>query len=288
LLSYRHAFHAGNFADLLKHIVLVEILTYLVRKESPFVYIDTHAGAGLYQLEPMPPATAAPSHGKPREPEHLAGVSRLHRPDWPELTTYFDVLAACNSAPGLNYYPGSPLIAAHFLRAQDQSWLFELHPADAVLLRRHCAGKRQIRVLQRDGFGGLAALLPPRCRRGLMLIDPSYEIKSDYDRAVTTLAASHRKFATGIYALWYPVVDRQRIDRLEQKIAATGIGRIQRFELAVAADAPGRGMTAAGMIVVNPPWTLMATMANLLPRLASALARDTGAFSRCDQLAGET
>lgn len=284
MLSYRHAFHAGNFADVLKHIVLVEILQHLVKKDSPFVYIDTHAGAGLYKLQ----VDTATARGQSvRSAEHPDGIGRLRAAEWPDLSGYLNAVRKVNNGESLNHYPGSPALARQFLRDRDRAWLFELHPTDHGLLARYCAGDRRLRVMQEDGFRGLSALLPPQCRRGLVLVDPPYEIKSDYSRGFDTLAACYRKFATGIYALWYPVVERRRIEQLEKKFIASGISNIQRFELGITADAPGYGMTAAGMIVINPPWTLMSRLSGLLPRLVVTLGQGPGAFCRADILVPE-
>ena len=278
MLSYRHAFHAGNFADLIKHVVLVEILEHLVRKATPFEYIDTHAGAGLYDLH---------SAAALKLREYAGGIGRLQPQDYPEMARYFEVIQAFNAADELAFYPGSPAIAGYFLRPQDRAWLFELHPRDYELLRANLAGNRRMKVQCQDGFEGLQALLPPTSRRGLVLIDPSYEVKSDYDLVVDRLLAACRKFSHGIYALWYPVVERRRIDELETRIAGSGIRNVQRFELGVAPDSAARGMTAAGMLVVNPPWKLLEKMAGLLPRLAPALAEEGGGSYKCEVLAGE-
>jgi 23S rRNA (adenine2030-N6)-methyltransferase len=278
LLSYRHVFHAGNFADLIKHVVLVEILEHLVRKAAPFEYIDTHSGAGLYDLR---------SAAALKLREYTGGIGRLRPQDYPEIARYFEVIQAFNPADELAFYPGSPAIAGYFLRPQDRAWLFELHPQDYELLRANLSANRRIRVQCQDGFEGLKALLPPTSRRGLVLIDPSYEVKSDYDLVVDRLLAAYRKFSHGIYALWYPVVERRRIDELETRIAASGIRNVQRFELGVAPDSAARGMTAAGMLVVNPPWKLFEKMAGLLPRLAPALAQEGGGLYKCEVLAGE-
>ncbi|MCB1731578.1 MAG: 23S rRNA (adenine(2030)-N(6))-methyltransferase RlmJ [Pseudomonadales bacterium] len=278
MLSYRHAFHAGNFADLIKHVVLVEILEHLVRKATPFEYIDTHAGAGLYDLH---------SAAALKLREYAGGIGRLQPQDYPEMARYFEVIQAFNAADELAFYPGSPAIAGYFLRPQDRAWLFELHPRDYELLRANLAGNRRMKVQCQDGFEGLQALLPPTSRRGLVLIDPSYEVKSDYDLVVDRLLAACRKFSHGIYALWYPVVERRRIDELETRIARSGIRNVQRFELGVAPDSAARGMTAAGMLVVNPPWKLLEKMAGLLPRLAPALAEEGGGSYKCEVLAGE-
>ena len=278
MLSYRHAFHAGNFADLIKHVVLVEILEHLVRKATPFEYIDTHAGAGLYDLH---------SAAALKLREYAGGIGRLQPQDYPEMARYFEVIQAFNAADELAFYPGSPAIAGYFLRPQDRAWLFELHPRDYELLRANLAGNRRMKVQCQDGFEGLQALLPPTSRRGLVLIDPSYEVKSDYDLVVDRLLAACRKFSHGIYALWYPVVERRRIDELETRIAGSGIRNVQRFELGVAPDSAARGMTAAGMLVVNPPWKLLEKMAGLLPKLAPALAEEGGGSYKCEVLAGE-
>jgi len=278
LLSYRHSFHAGNFADVLKHIVIIEILTHLTKKDNAFDYIDTHAGAGLYDLN-------SPQADKLQE--YTSGVGRLKQNEWPQLSRYFDILQACNSTETLRYYPGSPKIAQTFLRLQDRARLFEMHPSDFDLLRQNMARDRRVKVLREDGFKGLLALVPPPSRRALILIDPSYEVKTDFTQVTDTVIRAHKKFTGGIYAIWYPVVARQRIEHLEQVLATCGIKKIQRFELGVKADADGGGMTAAGMVVINPPWTLMAKMTELLPALVDTLARGEGAFFKADTLVGE-
>jgi 23S rRNA (adenine2030-N6)-methyltransferase len=278
LLSYRHAFHAGNFADVLKHVVLVEILRHLVRKAGGFHYIDTHAGAGLYDLK-------SARSGKLQE--YRGGIGKLSVERVPELAPYLAIVGQVNEPGALDYYPGSPLFARHFLRPVDRAWLYELHSADFALLGQRFAGDDRVRVMQADGFKGLLSLLPPVSRRALVLMDPAYEVKADYEQVFASLSKAHEKFSTGIYALWYPVVDRSRIDELEKKFAASGMRKIQRFELGIRADGSADGLTAAGMIVINPPWTLLATMAQLLPRLVDCLSCRDDAFYRCDVLAAE-
>lgn len=279
MLSYRHGFHAGNFADVLKHLVLVEILAYLQKKDKPLDYIDTHAGAGLYRLQGGMAA---------KNCEYGNGIARLlpGDPGLPALQPYLDRVLAHNAGGRLQVYPGSPAIACGLLRPQDKAWLFELHPADTEQLRRVCAG-RNIHIRGEDGFRGLAALLPTPSRRALVLIDPPYEMKQDYQRVVDALKLILRKMPTATVALWYPVVERKRIDQLERQIVASGIRRVEQFELGVRADADGRGMTASGMIVVNPPWTLRTTMAQLLPPLARLLSEDDGEHQRIQSLVGE-
>lgn len=278
MLSYRHAFHAGNYADVIKHVVLVEILRHLCKKDAPFEYIDTHSGAGLYNL-------AAPDAQKLQE--FAGGIGKLSVEAFPELAAYLDVVASFNSNPARHLYPGSPAIAKTFLRRQDRGWLFELHPKDAALLSQNMAGQKNIRVQHKDGFAGLKALVPPTARRGLVLIDPSYEIKSDYPLVVEQVIQAHRKFSNGIYAIWYPVVDRHTIVKMTQDLANSGIRNIQRYELGIAEDSAQHGMTSSGMIVINPPWTLFDTMAALLPKLSTALSGHNTPIYQCDVLVDE-
>jgi 23S rRNA (adenine2030-N6)-methyltransferase len=278
LLSYRHSFHAGNFADVLKHIVLVEILEYLTTKEKAFEYVDSHAGAGLFDL----------THGHAEKlEEYRDGIGKLWGGDWPGLPRYFEAIKDHNPSGTLKYYPGSPLIARHFLRPQDKAWLYELHPADVKRLEKNTRGNRQVRVTCQDGHQGLLAVLPPASRRGLVLIDPSYEIKSEYERVFETVSKACRKFETGIYAVWYPVVDRNRVQQLENNLVNSGIRDIQRFELGVAPDSDEGGMTASGMIVINPPWKLFEKMSGLLPGLAGVLSASDLPFYKCDRLVPE-
>ncbi len=278
MLSYRHSFHAGNFADIIKHIVLVEILEHLVKKDKPFDYIDTHSGAGLFDLR---------SEHATKLAEHAKGINKLKPDEWPELSSYFEAINVHNHLHKHDYYPGSPLIAQHFLRAKDNAWLYELHPSDVILLKENTCGNRRMRVMCQDGLKGLLSLLPPISRRALVLIDPSYEIKTDYELVAKTLLTAHKKFATGIYALWYPVVDRQRIVQLENTLINSGIKNIQRFEFGLLPDSHAKGMTSSGMIVINPPWQLFEKMSHLLPKLVDKLGENDGAFFKCDILVGE-
>ncbi|MFT7387753.1 MAG: 23S rRNA (adenine2030-N6)-methyltransferase [Candidatus Endobugula sp.] len=290
MLSYQHSFHAGNFADVLKHIVLVEVLEHLAKKDKPFEYIDTHAGAGIYHLD---------SEKAQKLAEHNQGIAKLHGPinekTWPELGKYLEAIKKCNPTKQLTHYPGSPLIASHYLRAHDRSWLYELHPNDSRLLKqsisRNKQAARKTKVTNGDGLAGLLSLLPPTTRRGLVLIDPSYEVKSDYRAVFSTVQKAYKKFTNGTYAIWYPVVNRDAINRLEKQFIASGIRDIQRFELGLTPDTDGHGMTSSGMIVINPPWGLFDKMRTLLPKLAKHLAGTTGdgeqAIIKCDVLVTE-
>jgi len=278
LLSYRHSFHAGNFADVVKHIVLVEILDHLTKKETPFEYIDTHSGAGLFNLK---------SSDAKKLQEHVGGIQKIRSADFPELARYFEAVNAHNKSDVFDFYPGSPAIAKHFLRSQDRAWLFELHPQDFKSLCRHMQGDRKIRVACQDGLKGMTAILPPTSRRGLVLIDPSYEIKSEYDHVFDALVKAYKKFSTGIYAIWYPVVDRKNINKLERKFVQSGIRNIQRFELGISADSRGRGMSSSGVFVINPPWGLFGKMSVVLPRLARILGDHNNGCFKCDVISDE-
>lgn len=283
MLSYRHGFHAGNFADVLKHWVLVESLAYLLQKDKPIWYADTHAGAGGYALDSAQAQKTA---------EYQNGIARL----WdqadlpPALADYLAQIKAFNQqasqADKLAFYPGSPWLAQSILREHDRLSLFELHPQEQTLLQQNMAKDRRVKVFARDGFEGLIAALPPKERRGLILIDPPYEIKTDYQKVVETLVQAHKRFATGCYLLWYPVVERQRIRQLENAFIQSGIRHIDLYEMGLSSDSSGRGMTASGMIVINPPWTLKNTIASALPWLTHHLAGAAGEY-RIETLVAE-
>lgn len=264
MLSYRHAFHAGNFADVLKHLIQVEVLNYLKQKDRPFVYIDTHAGAGLYALN---------SAMAEKNAEYLNGIGKLWDNTWPELKDYLaTVKQVAQKAPEANLYPGSPAIAQALLREQDRAFCFDLHPSDFTLLAQNMDKDRRFHARKEDGFQALLKLLPPAEKRALVLMDPPYEIKSDYDTVLSVLTQAYKKFPSATYALWYPVVERARIDKLEQGFKDSGIKDVQLFELGLCTDTQARGMTSAGMILINPPWLLKPKMDALLPKLSALLS----------------
>jgi 23S rRNA (adenine2030-N6)-methyltransferase len=278
VLSYRHAFHAGNHADVLKHLVLSRLLSYLTGKDKPLCYVESHAGPGLYPLD-------SPQARQNRE--YLGGIGWLwDRADLPPpLAGYVDLVRALNPDGALRLYPGSPWLAQRLLRRGDRLILHELHGSEIGLLRDNFAADRRVQVVEADGYRGLIAVLPPRERRGLVLLDPSYELKTDYRQVIETLTQAHHRFATGVYALWYPVVERGRIVDLERAVARSGIPRIQRFELAVRREGRAPGMGASGMIVVNPPWTLIAELRPALAYLAEALGEGGEGGWRAEELA---
>ena len=265
MLSYRHAFHAGGPADVLKHAVYAFVLRYMTAKARPFYVLDTHAGAAWYDLR----SDAARKTG-----EAERGLLRLWgaAPPWPELLApYRDVL---EEAEKEGVYPGSPLIARHFLRSKDRLELVELHPTDHAALASAMDGMARVRVVREDGLALLVSRMPPPERRAVVLVDPSYEVKTDYELVVAALARAHRRFANGMYLLWYPVIERERATALLEAMRASGIRAQYRVELGLAPDAPGRGMTGSGLVIVNPPWTLPAAVAEGLPWLAGQLGAE--------------
>ena len=285
MLSYRHAFHAGNHADVLKHVVLIQLLRYLVQKETPCMFIDTHAGAGLYALDTGYAAKST---------EYETGIGRLwERKDLPEpLAAYIRLVKDLNPSGKMRYYPGSPYCASAVLREQDRLRLFELHPSDGKILEEkfrkleaHAAaqgqrGARGKRVLiqKADGFIGLKALLPPPSRRGLVLVDPPYEVKDDYRKVKLMLADALARFATGTYAVWYPVLQRMESRQLPDQLKRLPGNGWLNVTLSIGGPSPdGFGLRASGMFIINPPWTLEAGLRALMPYLVGTLGSDDGA-----------
>ncbi len=280
MLSYRHGFHAGNHADVLKHLLLQRILLHLSKKNSPFCCIDTHAGAGGYSL----------NHAYAlKNKEFETGIAKLwRRHDLPKcLAEYVQLIKSFNRDQKLSFYPGSPLLMQRYLRGKDRLFLYELHNTEIQLLKTIIKNDRHISIVHDDGLVSSLKILPPVERRGLVFIDPAYELKSEYALVLKTLKAMHQRFATGIYALWYPVIERERIDQLEKMLKTSGISNIQLYELGIALDNGEAGMTASGMIIVNPPWTLSAEMRPELAWLAGVLAANGSGRFRVEQLVAE-
>lgn len=269
MLSYRHSFHAGNHADVVKHIVQSLILNSLKNKDKPFVYHDTHSGVGRYDLT---------HEWSEKTGEYKQGIARVwaqsERPE--AIQSYLDAITSLNNGEGLRYYPGSPRVARAHLRPQDRMLLTELHPSDYPLLQQEFHRDRQVSLFKEDGFQRLKASLPPQERRGLVLIDPPYELAKEYRDVVQAIAQSYKRWATGIYAIWYPVVNRCDIEDMIEGLEGLGIRKILQIELGVSPDTNERGMTASGMIVINPPWTLERDMNDILPFLKEAIAPVTG------------
>jgi 23S rRNA (adenine2030-N6)-methyltransferase len=272
MLSYRHGFHAGNHADVLKHAVLVQLLRQLTKKEKPLWVIDTHAGAGSYSLEQ---GFAA------RKSEFAEGIGRLwaRRDLPPVLADYVDQVRAVNPDGALRVYPGSPQIALQVTRAQDRLRLFELHGNECRALQEHFAGAgRRVAVVAGDGFKGLKSVLPPPSRRGLALIDPSYEIVEDYRAVRAAIRDGLARFATGTYAVWYPQLQRRESESLPAELQRIANGDWLHAWLRVKAPAAdGFGLHGSGLFVFNPPWNLETALRPMMPVLAAALGQDAHA-----------
>ena len=285
MFSYRHAFHAGNHADVLKHTVLIATLQHLLQKDAALTVLDTHAGAGLYRLDGDYATTSA---------ESADGILRLVAPATPPALTpalqdYVDMVRAFNQGAVTRVYPGSPFIAQRLLRDQDKLKLFELHPTDARALAGNVAqleAGRQVAVLPEDGFEGVKKFLPPPARRALVLCDPSYEIKSDYGRVLDLVQDSLKRFATGVYAVWYPIIPRPEAHDLPRRLKtmANKAGKpwlhatltVKSSKLAAPASENQRrpGLPASGIFLINPPFTLQAALREALPQMAELLAQD--------------
>lgn len=282
-MNYRHSFHAGNFADVMKHIILVRILEYLKRKETAFRVIDTHAGAGVYALN---------SGNAAKTGEWRDGIGRVMDAALPDevkglLQPYFDAVAAVNPKGGITNYPGSPVITRHLLRKQDRLTAIELHDQDEKLLATQFDGDFQTRVIHLDGWLSLGAHVPPKEKRGLLLIDPPFELEGEFDRLVEGLVKAHKRWPGGIYALWYPLKDRKAVRRFHAELAALGIPKILRVGLMLRDWSTPPRMNGSGMIVVNPPFTLEAELKAILPVLAKLLSDGGHGRFEVEWLAGE-
>ncbi len=285
MLSYRHGFHAGNHADVLKHFVLVQILDYLNQKDAAYTIVDTHAGAGLYTLE---------SGFAAKTGEYQTGIARLWgRDDIPAaLQSYLDIVASLNPDGHLRHYPGSPYFAEQLMREQDRLRLFELHPTESKVLQDNCAqleesarqqGRRNLQrgkpilVTRQDGFDGMKSLLPPPSRRALVLIDPPYEIKDDYKRVKSSLEDALKRFPTGVYAVWYPVLQRNEARQFAEKLKRLPCKSWLNVTLAIHGPMPdGIALHNSGMFIVNPPWTLYETLEQVMPYLNEVLQHASG------------
>jgi 23S rRNA (adenine2030-N6)-methyltransferase len=282
-VNYRHAFHAGSFADVFKHAVLCRIVHYLRGKPAAFRVIDSHAGAGLYDL-------AGPEAA--RSGEWHDGIEKLIAASLPEpvadlLKPYLDVIGALNERGRLTVYPGSPAIVRAWLRPQDRLTACELEPQAAAALARNLRGDARIKTLVVDGWTALTAYVPPPERRGLVLVDPPFEQDSDFRRLADALAAAHRKWATGLYMLWYPIKDRGGPDALAKRLRRLAIPKMLRVELTVRPLSDSRRLNGSGLILVNPPWTLSGELERLLPAFAEILAKPGAGGFRLDWVAGE-
>ncbi|UVK44651.1 23S rRNA (adenine(2030)-N(6))-methyltransferase RlmJ [Mesorhizobium sp. AR07] len=282
-MNYRHAYHAGNFADVVKHVVLTRLLDYLKQKDKAFRVIDTHAGIGRYDLSSI----EAQKTG-----EWQGGVGRLidasfAAPVAALLAPYLETVRSLNPDGGIQKYPGSPLIARHLMRKQDRLSAIELHPKDAGRLRTLFAGDFQTRVIELDGWLALGAHLPPKEKRGLVLIDPPFEEAGEFDRLVDGLIRAHKRWPGGIYALWYPIKDRKAIIAFRKALKQSGIPKLLDIEFEIRPASSEPSLDGSGLLVVNPPFTLEGELRTLLPALHRVLAVGKPAHWSLEWLAGE-
>jgi 23S rRNA (adenine2030-N6)-methyltransferase len=292
MFSYRHGFHAGNHADVLKHLVLIAVVKHLTAKATAITVVDTHAGAGLYRLD----SDFAGTSGEAQDGILKLQASPLAAEPPPLVSDYLELIASFNPSGKNRIYPGSPFVTQALLRQEprDKLWLFELHPSDSKALADHVEqlqDKRQVALKREDGFEGLRALIPPPSRRGLVLIDPSYEIKTDYQRVAACIQESLKKFATGTYMVWYPVIPRPEAHELPRRLktlanqagkpwlhATLNIGQSpERAPTHTPGErVPRPGLTASGVFLVNPPHTLKPALQQALPALLEVLGRGKG------------
>ncbi len=282
-MNYRHVYHAGNFADVVKHAVLCRLVDYLKQKDKAFRVIDTHAGIGRYDL-------ASLEAGKTGEWQ--GGIGRLFEAELDSraaalLDPYLEAVRAENPDGRLRRYPGSPLIVRHLLRGQDRLTAIELHPQDAAQLKSVFSGDFQVRVIELDGWLALGAHLPPKEKRGLVLIDPPFEEEGEFPRLVEGLQKAHRRWPGGTYALWYPIKDRKAVAAFRAALKAAGIPKLLdiAFEIRPASSEPS--LDGSGLVVVNPPFTLEGDLRVMLPALHKLLAIGQPSRWTLDWLAGE-
>src|SRR5262245_54802572 len=272
-MNYRHAFHAGNFADVVKHVVLLLLVEYLKKKPAPFLYIDTHAGAGTYDL----------SHASSqRSGEYRDGIARLLDVPGaslpPEVTEYVRLVrdaAGAGHSP-ITAYPGSPMIVRALRRAGDRMVLVEKHPRDAAHLREKFTRQKRVAVIEGDGYQALRAHLPPAERRSLVLIDPPYESEREFDDVLNALRDAHERWSAGVYCVWYPITSRAGVETFRRNLRASGIRKVLDVTLSVLPADAQLGMPGCGLVIVNPPWQLDERLRVLLPELHRLLAAEGG------------
>lgn len=279
-MNYRHGFHAGNFADVLKHAVLTRILVHLNAKDSAYRIVDTHAGAGRYDLG---------SEEALRTHEWKDGVARIDRsPLAPAVETILkpwrDALSGARALFGPDAYPGSPWLCRQAMRAEDRLIAAELHPHTHKKLAAVLGRDQRCKALAIDGWNALRGNVPPKERRGLVLIDPPFEEKDEFATLETEFTAAHRKWPTGTYALWYPVKDRRAVENLLSAIMAAGIGKLLRLEIDVDRPEAAGGLSATGLLIVNPPWTFADEARILLPALTERLAQGPNPRYLCEPI----
>ncbi len=282
-MNYRHIYHAGNFADVLKHAVLARLIVYLQQKDKAFRLLDTHAGIGLYDLS----SEEAQKTGEWRD-----GIGKLLDAELPApvaaiLAPYLDEVRSLNPDGEVTLYPGSPKLARMLFRPQDRLSAMELHPDDSRRLARLFEGDYQVRVTELDGWLALGAHLPPKEKRGIVLVDPPFEEEGEYDRLIEGLARAWRRFPGGVYCLWYPIKKGAPIADFHEGLKALEIPKMLCAELSVKSDRDTTGLSGTGLIIVNPPFTLKDEMHAVLPEMKRVMAQDRYASHRCFWLRGE-
>lgn len=280
MFGYRHIFHAGNFADVTKHVILVALLESLRRKETPFAVLDTHGGIGRYQLE-------SPEAQKNREFE--GGIGKLWaRNDTPGVVAdYLALVRQFNNNGPLHLYPGSPRIVRSYLRTQDRLVATELNPHDHASLKEEFAGDSQVSIHLQDAYQGLKAFLPPREKRGLVLIDPAFELRDEYERLVKAIASAWKRWPTGIYAIWYPIQSQSLVTRLHDAIRKSGIRKVLCAELTIRAADQRSGLNGSGMLIINPPWQMESALEASFAYLQRVLEEKDKGSHRIEWLAVE-
>lgn len=282
-MNYRHVYHAGNFADVVKHAVLARIVEYLKRKDKAFRVIDTHAGIGLYDLSSEEAQKTGEWHG---------GIGRLMDASLDAetaslLNPLLDAVHAVNQEGGIQRYPGSPRVTRHLLRKQDRLTAVELHPQDAARLKEEFAGDFQTRVIELDGWLALGAHLPPKEKRGLVLIDPPFEQEGEFTRIAARLQKAHARWPGGIYAIWYPIKDHGAVDAFRKALADSGIADVIDIRLELRAPSSEPRLDGTGIIIVNPPFVLQKEMETVLPPLARILGDNGKGRWSIERLAAE-
>lgn len=282
-MNYRHIYHAGNFADVLKHAVLARLVRYAQNKDAAFRLLDTHAGIGLYDLG---------SEEAQKTGEWQEGIGKLIDADLPEpvaalLAPYLDAVRELNPEGGVRRYPGSPKLARMLFRPQDRLSAMELHPDDCGVLQRLFEGDYQVRVTHLDGWLALGAHLPPKEKRGIVLVDPPFEAANEYERMVEGLARAYRRFSGGTYCLWYPMKKGAPIADFHEALKDLEIPKMLCAELTVKSDRETAGLNGSGLVIVNPPYVLKDELHALLPVLKEKLAQDRYASQRAFWLRGE-
>ncbi|MHA7777069.1 23S rRNA (adenine(2030)-N(6))-methyltransferase RlmJ [Roseibium sp. M-1] len=282
-MNYRHAYHAGNIGDVLKHAVLGRLIAYFQRKDKAFRILDTHAGIGLYDLTSVETQKTG---------EWLEGIAKVLAAETPAavadlLAPWLDAVRSYNPEGPLRLYPGSPAVARHLLRPQDRLTLTELHPADFKTLSDRYAGDFQVKTIHLDGWLAMGSFLPPKEKRGLVLIDPAFEVTDEFDRMTGAVLKAHKRWPGGTYALWYPMKDMRAIRRMHDAFADAGMRDVLTLDLNVGRSGPDTRMLGSGMTLINPPFTLADEMRLILPWLADTLHQGPGTSWNVTQLIGE-